>query len=152
MAIQIFVAFDMKHDQDLCDELVASSGRKSIFEISGRSAARANPEDWERTTQARVAAAEQVVVVCGEHTDASVSVAAELRMAREENKPVILLWSRREAMCKKPTGTLPSDNMYSWTPDILGDQLSANRRNANKTPVPERLKRREPTADGSGPS
>ena len=152
MAIRVFVAFDMEHDQDLCDELIASSGRKAIFEVSGSSGTCSNPEDWERTTRARIAAAEQIVVVCGEHTDESVAVAGELRIAREEKKPVILLWSRRESMCKKPVGTLASDNMYSWTPEILGDQLAANRRNALKMPVPERLKRQVPRPGGTGPN
>ena len=144
MSIHIFVAFDMEHDQDLCDEIVASARGKAIFEISGTSESHSTPEAWAEKTLARIAATEQVVVVCGEHTDASVSVAAELRMAQEENKPVILLWSRREVMCKKPVSALPADNMYSWTPDILGDQLTANRRSALKMPVPKRLKRQNP--------
>ena len=141
MTVRIFVAFDMEHDQDLFDLLLASSRGKTFFEVSGRSELRTIPEEWQKTTQRRIAAADQVVVVCGEHTCDSVSVAAELRMAQEQEKPVILLWSRRQAMCKKPLGALPGDPMYSWTPDILQDQLAANRRAALKRRVPERLKR-----------
>ena len=89
-------------------------------------------------------------MVCGEHTHESERVAAEFRMAREQGKPVILLWSRREGMCKKPDGARPADTMYSWTPDILRDQLLANQRKALPVRVPERLKRQSPPAPKAG--
>jgi hypothetical protein len=68
-------------------------------------------------------------------------VAAELRIAREEGKPYLLLWGRRELMCTKPEGAKPSDAMYSWTRDILESQLSATLRNAGPLEVPESCKR-----------
>ncbi len=126
MTLRIFVAFDVDHDQDLCDRMHASSGSPGIFEVSGRSQNGAMTEPWKQRTQAQIAAADQVVVVCGEHTDESERVATELRMAREQGKPVILLWSRREGMCKKPIGSRPADSMYSWTSDVLQEQLLAN--------------------------
>ena len=113
-----------------------------MFEVTGRSESRASPDDWARLTRVRIAAADQVVVVCGEHTDSSVSMSAELRMAREAEKPVTLLWCRRESMCKKPLGALPNESMFSWTPDILRAQLAANRRLAQRRDVPARLKRK----------
>lgn len=144
MTVRIFVAFDVDHDKDLCDQLIESSKHQGVFEVSGRSRKDALPEPWQQKTQALIAAADQVVVVCGEHTDESERVSAEFRMAREQGKPVLLLWSRREAMCKKPLGARPDDSMYSWTPDILRDQLLANQRKSMPVRVPDRLKRQAP--------
>ncbi len=144
MTVRIFVAFDLEHDRDLYDELLASSGSKSSFEVSGRSEAGTVPEDWQRRTEGRIAAADQFVVVCGEHTGDSIPVSAELRIAQEQEKPVIFLWSRRDAMCKKPVGALPGDNMYSFTPDVLRERIVTNRRSAKRIAVPERLKRHAP--------
>ena len=146
MTVRIFVAFDVDHDQDLCDQMLASSGSQGIFEVSGRSQDGAMTEPWQHRTKGQIAAADQVVVACGEHTDESERVATELHMAREQEKPVILLWSRREGMCKKPVGARPDDSMYSWTPDILRDQLLANERKTLPVRVPERLKRQTPPA------
>ena len=126
MTIRIFVAFDVDHDQDLWDRMHASSKRQETFEISGRSQNGAMTEPWQQRTHAQIAAADQVVVVCGEHTDESERVATEFHMAREQGKPVILLWSRRESMCKKPLGAGRSDRMYSWTADVLQERLLAN--------------------------
>jgi hypothetical protein len=146
MLTRIFVSFDVDHDQDLCDEMIATSGNLGIFEVCGRSLDAAMHEPWKRKTHGQIAAADQVVVVCGEHTDDSERVEAEVRMAHEQDKPVILLWSRREAMCKRPAGSRNTDSMYSWTLDILRDQLLANQRKALPTRVPEALKRQSPPA------
>ena len=152
MTVRIFLAFDTEHDQDLCDQMVANCGGERAFEISGRSQNGSAPEAWQRGTQGRIAAADQVVVVCGTQTDQSEPVAAELSIAREQGKPVILLWSRRDGMCKKPAGARPDDSMLSWTTEILRRQILANRRQAAlSVRVPDRLKRQtpqSPPADG----
>jgi len=144
MIVKIFVSFDVENDQDLCDEMIASSGSLGIFEVCGSSQNAVMGDSWQQRTQRQIAGADQVVVVCGEHTDESERVEAEVRMAQEHDKPVILLWSRREAMCKKPVGMRRDDSMYSWTLDILREQLIANQRKALGDRVPESLKRRVP--------
>ncbi len=145
MTVRIFVAFDVENDQDLCDRMQAGSGSQGVFEVAARSQGGELTPLWEQKTHARIAGVDQVVVACGEHTDGCEQVAAELRIARELGKPVILLWSRRETMCKKPSGARPVDSMYSWTPEVLRDQLLANQRKALGESVPERLKRVVPT-------
>ena len=80
-------------------------------------------------------------MICGEHTNDSARVAAELRMAQEEGKPYMLLWGRRERMCTKPSGARPSDAMYSWTPDVLENQIGATLRSSRPPVVPESCKR-----------
>jgi len=145
MTVQIFVAYDVEHDQDLCERMVASSGVQGVFEVCGRSQKGEMSGPWEHKTQGQIAAADQVVIVCGEHTDASERVAAEFRIAQDQGKPYVLLWSRREIMCTKPAGARTDDTMFSWTSDILQDQLLANERKATPVRVPERMKRQTPT-------
>jgi len=82
-----------------------------------------------------------VVVICGEHTNASPNVAAELRVAQEEGKPYLLVWGRRERMCTKPVGAKPTDSMYSWTREILENQMWATLRDSKPLEVPESCKR-----------
>ena len=35
-----------------------------------------------------------------------------------------MLWGRREVMCAKPVGAKPAEGMYSWTRQILQDQIA----------------------------
>ena len=48
-----------------------------------------------------------------------------LRIATEGGKPSCLLGGRREGRCTRPVGARHSDNMYSWTSQILQDQMIA---------------------------
>ncbi len=98
-------------------------------------------EAWSAGSRSRIRDADEVVVICGEHTGDSARVAAELRMAQEEDKPYLLLWGRRERMCSKPAGARSTDAMYSWTRDILETQIGAVLRNSKPTVVPESCKR-----------
>ncbi len=140
--IRIFVSFDGDHDADLHDLLHAESTRPdSAFEFSARSQGGAMTEAWTATSRTRIRAADEVVVICSEHTNASPRVAAELRIAQEEEKPYLLLWGRRELMCTKPEGAKPSDAMYSWTRNILESQMSQVLRNSKPLEVPESCKR-----------
>ena len=72
----------------------------------------------------RICEADEVIVICGEHTAASMRVGAELRIAQEEQKPCFLLWGRRESMCTKPVGSKRDEGMYSWTWKTLQSQAS----------------------------
>ncbi len=140
--IRIFVSFDGDHDADLHDLLQAQSMRPgSVFEFSARSQGGAMTAAWTNSSHTRICAADEVVVICGEHTNASPRMAAELRIAQEEGKPYLLLWGRRELMCTKPDGAKPSDAMYSWTHDVLESQMSTTLRNSKPLEVPESCKR-----------
>ena len=68
-------------------------------------------------------------------------MAAELRIAQEEEKPYLLLWGRREMMCTKPHGARSSDAMYRWTRDTPESQMAATIRDAKPVDVPDRCKR-----------
>jgi hypothetical protein len=96
---------------------------------------------WEAKVRRRIQQADEVIVICGEHTEASKRVSAELRIAREERKAYVLLWGRRESMCTKPVGARPDDGIYKWTWEILQDQLTSRLRNARSLQVAARYKR-----------
>ena len=130
--VNVFVSYDLEHDSDLYDLLLEQSEDSSLgFEVSGRSEP-STPKDPERAgLRRRIREADQVIVICGEHTDASMGVFSELRIAQEERKPYFLLWGRRDSMCTKPTGAKTSEGMYSWTSRILQDQITLMARSAH---------------------
>ena len=139
--VRIFMSFDLDHDEDLHDLLLEQSlSRASGFEISARSEARTMTDLWEEKLRRRICEADEVIVICGEHTESSPRVSAELRIAQEEQKPYFLLWGRRESMCTKPVGAKRDEGMYSWTWEILQDQIVTTLRNAHPLEIPERYK------------
>jgi hypothetical protein len=122
---RVFVSFDVEHDEHLYEVLLQQSRLEaSGFEVCGRSEPLTDPSLWEGRVREQVAEADQVIVICGERTESSPSVYAELRIAREERKPYLLLWGQRELMCQKPIGAEPHEGMYNWTPQILQERLA----------------------------
>jgi hypothetical protein len=59
-------------------------------------------------------------------------VSAELAIAQAEEKPYVLLWGRRESMCKKPKGARADDGIYSWAPGVLEQQVTEGMRRARE--------------------
>jgi hypothetical protein len=128
---RIFVSFDIDHDEELYQRLVAESRiPASGFAVLGGSERLLTTDVWSDNLRSRICRADQLIVICGEHTEASVSVGAELRIAREERIPYFLLWGRREIMCTKPIGAGSAEGMYSWTRQILQDQIGFTLRSA----------------------
>jgi hypothetical protein len=140
--IRIFVSFDGDRDADLYDQLHAQSVRPgSAFELSAHSPRGEMTDARAASSRTQICTSDEVVVICGENTNASVGVATELRIAQEEEKPYLLLWGRREQMCTKPVGAKPTDAMYSWTREILENQIWATLRDSKPLEVPESCKR-----------
>lgn len=122
--IRIFVSYDREHDGDLHDLLVQQASKAtSGFEISARSRARVATDLWDEALRREIREADEIIIICGEHTEDSERVAAELRIAQEEQRPYFLLWGRRELMCTRPMTAKSADCMYSWTWDILQNQI-----------------------------
>ncbi len=140
--VNIFVSFDLDHDADLYDLLLEQSANASLgFEVSGRSEASTLKDPEGAGLRRRIREADQVIVICGEHTDASMGVFAELRIAREEQKPYFLLWGRRDSMCTKPVRAKSLEGMYSWTSQVLQDQITLAARNAHWETMASGVKR-----------
>ena len=141
--VRIFMSYDLENDEDLHDLLLEQSLRPSAgFEISARSDAGTTTDPWDESVRRRICEADEVIVICGEHTESSPRVSAELRIAQEEQKPYFLLWGRRESMCTKPVGSRRDEGMYSWTWEILQNQIVTTLRQAEPLEIPEHCKRR----------
>lgn len=149
--VRVFMSFDPGHDDDLKTRLVGESAKScSGFEILGCSEAGEMTGSWSERVRRRISAADEVIVICGEHTQDSLQVAVEIGIAQEEHKPYFLLWGRREVMCTKPAGAKAGDGMYSWTTSIIRDQIALTLRVARSREESERYKR--PRADLLAPS
>ena len=121
MAItRVFTSFDYDHDEDLRTMLVGQSKNpNSPFEMADWSIKEPMTGDWKAKVQTRIKKVDQVIVMCGEHTDTATGVSAELSIAQEEKKPYFLLKGRKNKTCKKPRSAETSDKMYDWTWDNL---------------------------------
>ena len=95
---------------------------------------------WSERARRRIREADQVIFICSEHTQASASMSAELRIAQQEGTPYFLLWGRREIMCTKPVGAKAAEGMYSWTPQVLQDQIDFTSRSARSDAMAETLR------------
>jgi hypothetical protein len=139
--VRIHLSFDVEHDRDLHDRLLAQANGANAFAIASRSEAGEMTQAWTARVRGRITDADEVVVICGEHTDVSERVSAELVIAREAKKPYLLLWGRRDSMCKKPRAARADDGMYAWTPAMLEYQLASGLRRHRQPQVPEGMKR-----------
>jgi hypothetical protein len=142
--LRVYMSFDLEHDRDLHDRLVQQARKPAPFAIANRSEGGEMTEEWSERVRGRISDSDEVVVICGEHTDESPRVSAELKIAQEQRKPYVLLWGRRDSMCKKPRNARPDDGMYSWTPSILEYQLAYSLRRSRELEVPEGMKRQVP--------
>jgi hypothetical protein len=142
--LRIYMSFDLEHDRDLHDRLLEQSRSHATFAIASRSQAGEMTAAWTERVRGRISESDEVVVICGEHTDESPRVSAELRIAQEQRKPYVLLWGRRDRMCKKPKGARADDGIYLWTPDVLQQQLTLSLRRSREPEVPEGMKRQVP--------
>jgi hypothetical protein len=121
--IRVFVSYDRDSDSDLFDLLAQKASKQSCrFEITASSTGRIGAES-DGALRRAIREANQVIVLCGEHAENSVTMASELRIAQEEERPYVLLWGRRELMCTKPLTAKSADAIYSWTWEILEQQL-----------------------------
>lgn len=140
--VRVHLSFDVEHDADLSDLLAVQSLRGgSGFEVVSRSSPGVMSERWERDTRRRIRDADEVIVICGEHSGRSDRMRAELGIVREEEKPYFLLWGRREQMCSMPVGVDRTACMYSWTWETLVKQVIQTLRDARPLDIPENCKR-----------
>jgi len=142
--VRIYMSYDLEHDRDLHDRLEQQARGPAPFVIASRSESGEMTEAWSERVRDSIAASDEVVVICGEHTDDSLHVSAELAIAQQQKKPYVLLWGRRNSMCKKPHGARSDEGMYMWTPGSLEHQLAYGMRQRRERPVPDSIKRQHP--------
>jgi len=118
-ATRVYVSFDYDHDNDLKNLLVGQARNDdSPFSVSDWSI-KEETTNWTENARKRIRAVEQVVVICGEHTDTATGVGVEVKIAQEEKISYFLLEGRSDKTCKKPTSAKADDKMYKWTWDNL---------------------------------
>lgn len=124
----IFVSFDFDHDEGLKNLFVGQAKHDDTpFDVTDMSVKEALQGDWKEKVRQRIKKVEQVVVLCGEHTDTANGVAAEVKIAQEERKPYFLLAGYADKRCRRPTTALATDGMYVWTWSIVAALLKGNR-------------------------
>ena len=117
---RVFTSFDFDHDEDLRNLLVGQSKNPdSPFEMADWSVKKPMTGDWKEKVRVRIKKVDQVIVLCGEHTNTATGVNAELKIAQKESKPYFLLAGRANKTNKKPKSAKSSDKMYTWTWDNL---------------------------------
>ncbi len=114
---KVFISFDYDNDLNLRNLLAGQAKLEdSPFEISDWSMKEAAPEkDWEEKALSRIKRSDIVVVIAGQKTYKAGGVKKEVKMARNENIPIIQI---------KPQGTNPirvenAGILYDWTWDNL---------------------------------
>ena len=119
---KVFISFDYDNDLNLKILLAGQAKLKdSPFEISDWSMKEAAPEkDWEAKALSRIKRSDVVVVIAGQKTYKASGVKKEVKMARENDIPIIQI---------KPQGTNPvrvenAGVLYDWTWDNLKKLLS----------------------------
>lgn len=125
---RVFISFDFDYDSDLKNLLVGQSrNEESPFEIFDMSVKEELSGDWKAKVRTRIKGVDQVIVICGEHTNDASGVNAELRITQEESKEYFLLWGRTDKNCKKPSAAKVNDKIYKWTWDNLKKLLAGQR-------------------------
>ncbi len=125
---RVFTAFDFDHDEDLRNLLVGQSKHQdSPFEMADWSVKEPMTGNWKEKVRKKIRGVDQVVIMCGEHTDKATGVSAELLIAQDEGKPYFLLHGRSSKTCKKPTSATSGDKIYNWTWDNLKSLIGGNR-------------------------
>ena len=71
--------------------------------------------NWKEKVRDRIKRVDQMIVICGEHTDTATGVSAELEIAQDEKKPYFLLRGRKSKTCRKPKKAKSGDKMYERT-------------------------------------
>ena len=140
---RVYVCFDIDHDRELYERLLGQA-RGSGFSVSGESEFVSSHDSWTERARRRIREADEMIVICGEHSEASQCMSAEIRIAQEEKTPYFLLWGRRAEMCTKPVGAKSAEGMYNWTREILEDQVAIALRRAHALSPAERPSDRAP--------
>lgn len=125
---RVFTAFDYDHDESLRNLLIGQSKHEdSPFEMHDWSVKEPFTGDLKSKVRTRIRSVDQVIVLCGEHTDTATGVAVELTIAQEESKPYFLLCGYASKTCTKPSSALKGDKIYKWTWDNLKSLIRGNR-------------------------
>lgn len=120
---RVFVSFDFDNDRALKVFLIGQSKLKdSPFSVDDYSLKEAAPErDWQRKARAAIKRSDVILVVVGPETYRASGVLAEVRIAREEGKPIVQMIGYRAGDYKRVKG---AGHLYDWSWENLKKILS----------------------------
>lgn len=125
---RVFTSFDYDHDKDLRTLLVGQAKKPDTpFELADWSVKEPMTGDWKKKARTRIKSVDQMIVMCGEHTDTATGVSAELEIAQDEGLPYFLLYGRSSKTCRKPKTAKAGDKMYKWTWENLKKLIAGDR-------------------------
>jgi len=117
---RVFTSFDVDHDSDLKILLNGQSKNPDTpFSFADWSVKIAFTGDWKEKAREKIKKCDQMIVICGEHTDTATGVSAEVAIAQEEKIPYFLLKGRADKACVKPKAAKSTDSIYLWSWDNL---------------------------------
>lgn len=95
---RVFVSFDFDNDKTLKDLVIGQARLSdSPFEVIDHSLKEAAPmKTWEDKARQAIRRSELVLVMVGPHTYSAPGVLKEVRMAREENVPIVQMIGYRD--------------------------------------------------------
>jgi hypothetical protein len=116
----VFISFDFDHDRDLRDLLLSQDKiLNKPFQMTDWSVEELLTDAWTLKIRERIKKVDQVVFLCGEHTNIAKGVGVEFAITKEEGKPYFLLQGRMNKATRKPSRAEQSDKVYAWTIDNL---------------------------------
>lgn len=125
--VPVFISYDFDHDAALKEFLVGQAKHDdSPFFIEDWSV-KDPSHDWKDRAKSRITRADQVIVICGKHTETATGVNVEIELAREVSTPYFLLAGYSDGGNKKPTAALNTDKIYKWTWDNLKTLIAGGR-------------------------
>lgn len=125
---RVFISFDYDNDEGAKIMLAGQAKlADSPFDFTDASVKEHLTGDWKAKVKRRIENVDIVVVLCGEKTDKAAGVAAELTIAKEQDKDYFLLAAYSDKTCSKPTSASSNDKMYKWTWDNLKTLIGGGR-------------------------
>lgn len=111
-----FISFDIDHD-DGTKKMLALQAKNpdSPFDFKDNSVKEHLTGDWKEKVRRRMDNVDVVIILCGTMTHTAAGVSAELKIAKEKNKPYFLLAAYSDKKCTKPNSASSSDKLYKWT-------------------------------------
>ncbi len=118
MPKKVFVSFDFDNDKKLKDFIIGQSKNEdSPFQVIDWSMKEAAPQsDWKTEARMRIIRSDLVLVMVGPNTFRAPGVLAEVRMARDEEIPIVQVIGYRDG---NYTAVPNAGRLYSWNWDNL---------------------------------
>jgi len=119
---RVFISFDFDNDKTLKDFMVGQARNPDTpFEIVDTSLKEAAPlKTWEEKARAAIRRSELVLVLVGPQTYRAPGVLKEVKMAREEGKPIVQIIGYRDG---DYTAVPDAGRLYRWDWDNLKNLL-----------------------------